>query len=680
MQAQVVNVAVRIKPGQDVPAVFPSEVGVVIKERDASLSVLDGFGSIVGGSDQQDAYDAIAAPLVDRLLEGYSCTLMAYGQTGSGKTHTIFGPPGVLTEAALRDAGGGGTPADWGLFPRIALELLESGRGTLHASAVEVYQERAYDLLADRQQLSVGAQKTGRSVAGAKPDKDPNAAVPHKSTCSCRVCYLAKEEEKKARAAGLSKPRPKAAPQSFSELSRGRAPLSGRTNVAGRPTAGKGAGADVASTADESFATVGEKRMLITEPADIARLARTIEHTRTAVGHLLNARSSRSHCLGESRNAQARPRLDLELPHAHCQPPATRPLLARSISLSLTHTHALAPDSLSRSLFSCLPAVHLHLTEVDGDVVTKRQLLVVDLAGSERILRSGAEGLAAAQAMAINTSLTALGKVVRAVGAKATHVPYRDSTLTQLLRSSLSGRACTSVVIAVASEACHTDESKCSLEFGQRMQAVRTKAAVVVGDKTAEDEEYDTERQLEAAKRQLSEFEASGYGERFGPAAQPGEKRAFQENTSRLAAYEREIRHTRAEIAEIDPGLKAEARELTSTLREMQAEMLNLQGMIKRQKLISGFYIPARAVYTRKLAEVYALENKLETLKEVRESPHGSTSNAAVSAPPPSTGKWASYVNDDNGHTYYHNEATGESTYTRPAGFSSPKTSPVKLF
>jgi kinesin family protein 5 len=87
-------------------------------------------------------------------------------------------------------------------------------------------------------------------------------------------------------------------------------------------------------------------------------------------------------------------------------------------------------------------------------VVTKRQLLVVDLAGSERILRSGAEGVAAAQAMAINTSLTALGKVVRALGAKSAHVPYRDSTLTQLLRSSLAGRACTSVVVTVASDAC----------------------------------------------------------------------------------------------------------------------------------------------------------------------------------------------------------------------------------
>jgi hypothetical protein len=637
MAAQAVNVAVRIKPGTGMPAVFPSEEGCVIQNKDATLTTLDGFTCIVGGSDQHNAYAAVAEPLVDRLLEGYSCTLMAYGQTGSGKTHTIFGPPGALTEVSLGDGSDGCTgassaPAAWGLFPRIALELLASGKGTLHASAVEVYQERAYDLLADRQQLSVGAQKTGRQVAGTKPDKDPNAAVPHKSTCSCRSCYLAKEEEKKARAEGKTKPRAKAAPQSFAELSKGvkRVPLGAGTNVSN----------GTVSKQVESFVTVGEKRVLIVEPADVARLARTIEHTRTAEGHLLNARSSRSHCL-----------------------------------------------------------VHLHLTERDGEACTKRQFLVVDLAGSERILRSGAEGVQAAQAMAINTSLTALGKVVRAVGTKASHVPYRDSTLTQLLRSSLSGASCTSVVIAVAAESSHGDESKCSLEFGQRLQAVRTKAAIVVGDMTATDEEEATRRQLLVAKKQLAEFEASGYSERFGPAAQAGEKRAFKESTSRVTEYEKEILLTRAELSELNGDTsrstaekREQAKELNAALREMSAEVKNLKGMIKRQKLISGFYIPARAVYTRKLAEVQGLENRLESLREVaslgvrpdtrqpkRQYVPAVEPPVEVAAPTLAEG-WSAHLNDENGMTYYYNKVTGTSTYKPPPGFSSSAArSPVQL-
>ena len=49
----------------------------------------------------------------------------------------MFGPTGCLTETAVAAAGDGGTPAAWGIFPRVALR----------ASAIEVYNEVAYDLL-----------------------------------------------------------------------------------------------------------------------------------------------------------------------------------------------------------------------------------------------------------------------------------------------------------------------------------------------------------------------------------------------------------------------------------------------------------------------------------------------------------------------------------------------------
>ena len=50
------------------------------------------------------------------------------------------------------------------------------------------------------------------------------------------------------------------------------------------------------------------------------------------------------------------------------------------------------------------------------------------------------------QATSINTSLTALGRVIKALGArKGEHVPYRDAVLTMLLRDSFGGKACTSV-------------------------------------------------------------------------------------------------------------------------------------------------------------------------------------------------------------------------------------------
>ena len=121
--------------------------------------------SIVTG-DQRESHEAVGRPLLDHLERGYSCALIAYGQTGAGKTHTVFGPPGSLNETSLAGLASGEAPADWGLFPRLALALLHGGAGTLHASAVEVFHEKAYDLLADRAPLTVGSQRAGRAVGG----------------------------------------------------------------------------------------------------------------------------------------------------------------------------------------------------------------------------------------------------------------------------------------------------------------------------------------------------------------------------------------------------------------------------------------------------------------------------------------------------------------------------------
>ena len=42
--------------------------------------------SVVSGSNQEKAFQQLAATLLKQLDKGFSCTLMAYGQTGSGKT------------------------------------------------------------------------------------------------------------------------------------------------------------------------------------------------------------------------------------------------------------------------------------------------------------------------------------------------------------------------------------------------------------------------------------------------------------------------------------------------------------------------------------------------------------------------------------------------------------------
>mmetsp|Transcript_55645 Transcript_55645/g.63535 ORF Transcript_55645/g.63535 Transcript_55645/m.63535 type:complete len:500 (+) Transcript_55645:58-1557(+) len=71
-----------------------SEKGSVIKAFSFPTTV------IPPEMDQESTYQTLAAPLVERFVEGYDVNFLAFGQTGSGKTHTIFGPPGSMANAA----------------------------------------------------------------------------------------------------------------------------------------------------------------------------------------------------------------------------------------------------------------------------------------------------------------------------------------------------------------------------------------------------------------------------------------------------------------------------------------------------------------------------------------------------------------------------------------------------
>jgi hypothetical protein len=98
-------------------------------------------------------------------------------------------------------------------------------------------------------------------------------------------------------------------------------------------------------------------------------------------------------------------------------------------------------------MISISPAMNSQTTSVDtigsrGSEIITAKLTMVDLAGSERIKQSGVTGMAQKESININKDLFVLAKVVSALSENAkkkTHVPYRDSKLTRLLRDSLGG-------------------------------------------------------------------------------------------------------------------------------------------------------------------------------------------------------------------------------------------------
>ena len=109
------------------------------------------------------------------------------------------------------------------------------------------------------------------------------------------------------------------------------------------------------------------------------------------------------------------------------------------------------------------------------------KLSLVDLAGSERLKRSEAVGERRREAQHINRSLSALADVISAKERRVSHVPYRNSKLTQLLQDALGGAEhCRTVVIVTLppTKECLNDTLH-SLQFSQRLTAVALPTPVV---------------------------------------------------------------------------------------------------------------------------------------------------------------------------------------------------------
>ena len=219
------------------PCALGEESGLNLEE----LGPADGvYGPEAG---QQEVLQAILEPQLERFLSDCGCNavFLAYGQTGSGKTHTILGPPGVLTEQDYKSGGS----QSWGFFPYAAVATLSSlqqrglaKRAQLKVSVVEVYLEKVFDLLNERQHVAV----PGASVRASSTRVDNN--------------------ETKYDANGKWQP------------------------------PGKWLG-------EKTLANIQAraKEVVLGSALDVVHVARLVEATRAAQSHALNHRSSRSHCM-----------------------------------------------------------------------------------------------------------------------------------------------------------------------------------------------------------------------------------------------------------------------------------------------------------------------------------------------------------------------------------------------
>eukprot|EP00927_Polykrikos_kofoidii_P056922 TRINITY_DN51010_c0_g1_i1.p1 TRINITY_DN51010_c0_g1~~TRINITY_DN51010_c0_g1_i1.p1 ORF type:complete len:861 (+),score=182.55 TRINITY_DN51010_c0_g1_i1:264-2846(+) len=157
-------------------------------------------------------------------------------------------------------------------------------------------------------------------------------------------------------------------------------------------------------------------------------------------------------------------------------------------------------DASTRS--HCMFVLHVDSTKHDSDTVRRAKLHLVDLAGSERISKTGVEGSLMKEATYINVSLFHLESVIKALQERGeghrTHVPYRNSTMTAILRDSLGGNCKTVMVGTVAVEDVCMEETLSTCRFAQRVSCIRNNANV--------NEELDPALLIKRLKKQVGEL------------------------------------------------------------------------------------------------------------------------------------------------------------------------------
>ncbi|XP_020600098.1 kinesin-like protein KIN-7K, chloroplastic isoform X2 [Phalaenopsis equestris] len=132
-------------------------------------------------------------------------------------------------------------------------------------------------------------------------------------------------------------------------------------------------------------------------------------------------------------------------------------------------------SSRSHTIFTLMIESSARGDEYDG--VMYSQLNLIDLAGSESS-KTETTGQRRKEGSFINKSLLTLGTVIGKLSeGRATHIPYRDSKLTRLLQSSLSGHGLVSLICTVTPASSNMEETHNTLKFASRAKRVEIYAS-----------------------------------------------------------------------------------------------------------------------------------------------------------------------------------------------------------
>ncbi|KAJ9555322.1 hypothetical protein OSB04_009936 [Centaurea solstitialis] len=126
----------------------------------------------------------------------------------------------------------------------------------------------------------------------------------------------------------------------------------------------------------------------------------------------------------------------------------------------------------SSSRSHCMIRISMTCSDATARRKITNKIWMVDLGGSERVLKTKAWGRRFEEGKAINLSLSALGDVINALQRKNSHIPYRNSKLTQVLKDSLGEDSKTLMLVHVSPKEEDLCETVCSLNFALRLRSI----------------------------------------------------------------------------------------------------------------------------------------------------------------------------------------------------------------
>nr|XP_008124108.1 PREDICTED: kinesin-like protein KIF6 isoform X2 [Anolis carolinensis] len=147
----------------------------------------------------------------------------------------------------------------------------------------------------------------------------------------------------------------------------------------------------------------------------------------------------------------------------------------------------------------CIFTIHISSKEPGSATIRRSKLHLVDLAGSERVGKTGVGGQLLTEAKYINLSLHYLEQVIIALSEKnRSHIPYRNSMMTSVLRDSLGGNCMTIMIATLSIEKRNIDESISTCRFSQRVALIKNEAVL--------NEEIDPRLMIVRLKKEIQEL------------------------------------------------------------------------------------------------------------------------------------------------------------------------------